>query len=125
MNEREWRPGNPVSRVARAAARELAADHGPEVSAQVEAALHAWRTDQRPTQFFDLVSLGSLIVSTAALSWTVYKDLRAKSAKPTQGAVAVEVRVELPPSDHVSQDDRDRVIEVVTTETVRDVETDH
>ncbi|HEX4703005.1 MAG TPA: hypothetical protein VH352_12805 [Pseudonocardiaceae bacterium] len=125
MSEREWRPGNPVSRVARAAARELATDHGPELAAQVEAALHERRAGQAPTQFFDPVSLGSLIVSIAALSWTVYKDLRAKAATSTKDAVAVRVRVELTPSDHVPQAQRDRVIDVVTEEVIRDAAEDN
>jgi hypothetical protein len=57
--------------------------------------LYARRSGQLPMRFVDPVSLGSLIVSAAALCWTVYKDLRRKSPKPAHNVVALQVRIEL------------------------------
>ncbi len=105
--------GNPVDRTARAAARRLA----PEVEAQVEAALHARNTNQ----YFDPVALGSLIVSTATLAWTVYKDLRNKTPKPARETIAEQVRTELP-TDPTPPADLDKIIEVIVDEIIKDAE---
>jgi hypothetical protein len=112
----------PVKQAARAAAQRLAAEHGPGLEAQVEVALHAGGADRQPEQYFDPVSLGSLIVSVAALSWTVYKDLRGKTPKPVRHAVARRVQVELPASNQTPAAERDRVIEVVVEEIIKDTE---
>lgn len=114
--------GNPVSRAARATARRLAASHGPGLDAQVEAALYDRRIDQRPDQYLDPVTLGSLIVSAAALSWTVYKDLHNKTPKPAREVIARRVRIELPASDPTPSAERDKIIEIVVEEIVKDTE---
>jgi hypothetical protein len=54
---------DPISAAARATAQRLVPEHGPRLSADVEAALRARGTDQRPGQYVDPVSLGSLIVN--------------------------------------------------------------
>jgi hypothetical protein len=95
--------------IARAAARRLSAEHGPELIVGVERAL---RPDGRPDRYVDPVSLGSLIVSAASLAWTIQRDLRARKAKPTRDVVAQRVRIELPASA-VPPAARDQVIEVV------------
>jgi hypothetical protein len=110
--------GSPVERAARAAAQRLAAGHQPGLDAEVEAALHARGAQQRPEQYFDPISLGSLIVSVATLAWTVYKDLRNKTAKPAPAVVERRVRIELPASDPAQAAERDQVIEVVVDEIV-------
>lgn len=122
MSDQGMVTGDPVSRSARAAARRLATTHGTELEAQVEAALYARGTNQRPNQYFDPVTLGSLIVSTAALAWTVYKDLRNKPSKITLEIITRRVRVELPAGDPTSQFDRDKIIEIVVEEIIKDAE---
>jgi hypothetical protein len=62
---------DPVEHTVRAAAHRLVAEHGPGLVTDVEAALHARGSAQRPEQYLDPVSLGSLIVSVATLAWTV------------------------------------------------------
>jgi hypothetical protein len=108
-----------VARAARAAAQRLASVHSPGLDAQVEAALHAECTDQPAEQYLDPVSVSSLIVSVAALSWTIYKDLRSNAFKPARDVIAHRVRVELPVSDQIPPSERDRVIAVVVEEVVK------
>jgi len=122
MSEQGIVIGDPVSRSARAAARRLATILGPELEAQVEAALYARGTNQRPNQYFDPTTLGSLLVSTAALAWTVYKDLRNKPPKTAREIVTRRVQVELLASDPTSPFDRDKIIEIVVEEIIKDAE---
>ncbi|PHQ53330.1 hypothetical protein BLA24_02175 [Streptomyces cinnamoneus] len=109
---------SPAARGARAAARRLAAAHGPRLEADVEAALHA----RGPAQYADPASLGSLIVSAAALAWTVYQDLRARTERPARAVVTRRVRLELPADGRTSGDERDGIIAVVVDEVVTDAE---
>ena len=109
---------DPVSDAARAAAERLTPDYGPGLAADVEAALHARGSAQRPERYFDPISLGALIVSIATLAWTVYSDLRKKTSSPAPDVVARTVRVELrkqagdaaPPG---------QITEVVVTEVIK------
>jgi hypothetical protein len=61
---------DPAADAARSAAVILAPDLGPQLPAEVEAALAARDTRQRPDRYLDPVSLASLIVSIATLAWT-------------------------------------------------------
>jgi hypothetical protein len=71
---------DPVAATARAAAAILAAELGAAARVEVEAALLARDSSrQRPTQYVDPMSLGSLIVAIATLAWTVYSDLSKRS----------------------------------------------
>jgi hypothetical protein len=121
MSEQEP-AGNPVSGSARAAARRLAQTHGPGLEAQVEAALHARRPDRQPDQYFDPLTLGSLIVSAAALSWTIYKDLHNKTPHPPREIITRRVRVELPASYPARPAERDELIKIVVEEIVKSTE---
>jgi hypothetical protein len=111
---------DPVSDSALAAAQLLSVDVGPQLLADVEAALQARNHAQRPDQYIDPVSLGSLIVSVATLAWKVYTDLKTKTAEPAPDVVERTVRVRL-------RDERageappqlDRIVEVVVSETAR------
>jgi hypothetical protein len=105
-----------VRRVARAAARRLSDELGPDLRTQVEDALEAHDGDTRPAQYFDLVSLGSLIVSAASLAWTIYKDQRERKPKPAPKEIAEQVEPELLSSDPIPSAQRTRVIEVVVEE---------
>lgn len=112
---------DPVSVAARAAASHLAAQYGPGLTAEVEAALHTRGTRHRPEQYFDPVSLGSLIVSIASLAWTIYTGLKAKTANPAPEVLTRAVRVELRTRSENSTGAEDKITEVVVTEIIRTV----
>jgi len=71
-----------------AAAHRLAAEHGPGLPAEVEAALHTRDAGQRPGQYLDPISLGTLIVAIATLAWTIYTDQRKHPARLPSATVA-------------------------------------
>ena len=71
---------DPAADAARSAAAILAADLGPNLPAEVEAALAARGTQQRPDRYLDPVSLAGLIVAIATLAWTIYNDRRKQTA---------------------------------------------
>src|SRR6266487_7181715 len=104
---------DPIAVAARATAGQLAAEYGPGLAADVDAALHAQDTAQRPGQYLDPVSLGSLIVAIATLAWTVYSDLREKTSDPSPGVVARHVRIELRRHNDTSQQETDRITDIV------------
>jgi hypothetical protein len=104
---------------ARAAARRLSVDHGPQLVVDVEAALHPHR---RPDQYIDPISLGSLIVSVATLAWTVYQDLRTKKGKPTRQEIIRHIQLEPPSTDTATPAQRDRIIDVVVDEVLDEIE---
>lgn len=107
-----------IRRAARAAARRLAGELDPGLRTQVEEALAARDDGVRPEQFFDLVTLGTLIVAAADLAWTVYNDQRGKRRRSDPKIIVRHVELALPPSDTVSPAQRARVIEVVVEETL-------
>lgn len=115
---------DPIEHSARAAAHRLAAQYGPGLPAEVEAALHTRGTDQRPERYVDPVAVASLIVSVATLAWTVYNDLRTKTPQPSPDVVARTVRVRLNDTAGLDTAQRDRIIDVVVEETVRTVESE-
>ncbi|MGO9724434.1 MAG: hypothetical protein ACLPN6_03510 [Streptosporangiaceae bacterium] len=107
---------DPITAAARAAAAQLAPEYGPGLAADVEAALHSQETTQRPSQYLDPISLGSLIVAIATLAWTVYSDLRKNTPEPSTRVVARRVRTELREHSSTSEPEADRIIEIVVTE---------
>ena len=84
---------DPAADAARAAAAILAPDLGPNLPAEVEAALAARDTQQRPDRYLDPVSLASLIVAIATLAWTIYNDQRTHTPDPPP-------RLHRPPGPH-------------------------
>ncbi|MFI6296628.1 hypothetical protein ACIBEJ_33915 [Nonomuraea sp. NPDC050790] len=108
---------DPAAEGARAAAHRLAAQHGPALTTDVEAALHARDTNRRPDQYLDPISLGSLIVSVATLAWTVYTDLKKKTDTPSADVITRTVRTELRRTRTVSIRD-DQVIAITVQETL-------
>jgi hypothetical protein len=90
---------DPVADAARSAAAILAPTLGPSLPAEVEAALTARDTTQRPDRFLDLVSLASLIVSIATLAWTIYNDQRKHTPDPPADSIARQVRITLRDQD--------------------------
>jgi hypothetical protein len=111
-------PDIAVRRTARAAARRLAAEINPDIKTTVETALRDHATDERYGA--DPVALGSLVVSAASLAWTIYRDLRDKTAKPDRKTVEQRVRIELPATDQVPAAQRDRIIGVVVEEVIEE-----
>ena len=111
---------DPIAITARASAERLAAEFGPSLPADVEAALHARGSSQRPEQFIDPVSLGILIVGIATLAWTVYTDLRKRTDKPSPDVMARTIRLELRDRGEAAVDvaARDRMNEIIVSETV-------
>jgi hypothetical protein len=110
---------DPITAAARATAERLAADYGPGLAADVEAALHARGAAQRPGQYLDPVSLASLIVAIATLAWTIYSDQREKTPDPPPAVVARHVRTELRKHNSTSQQETHRITEIVVTEIIQ------
>lgn len=110
---------DPISSGARAAAERLAVEFGAGLVVDVEKALDTSTPAERPSQYFDPASLGSLIVSAATLAWQVYTDLKQKAPTPSPDVVVRTVRLRLSDSDETDPAQRDRIIEVVTSETIR------
>lgn len=112
---------DPVEHIARATAHHLAAEHGPRLVTDVEAALHARGSTPHPEQYVDPISLGSLIVSIATLAWTVYTDNN-KTPAPSPAVIARAIRIRLPDNGELDPAQRDRVIDIVVDETVQTTE---
>jgi len=112
---------DPVADGARAAAERLAAEFGPGLAADVEAALYTRGQERRPERYLDPVSLGSLVVSIASLAWTVYTGLKQKTPSPPPDVVARSVRVELRNHGEAAASPG-QVVDVVVTEVIKAVE---
>jgi hypothetical protein len=110
---------DPVADAARAAAAILAPDLGPNLPAEVEAALAARDAQQRPDRYLDPVSLAILIVAIATLAWTIYNDQRTRTPKPPSGSIARQVRITLREQDTALPPGIERITEVVATEITR------
>ena len=108
---------DPVGSAARAAAQQLQAEAGLGLMAEVEAVLATRESPSAPPQYVDPVALASLIVAIASLAWTVYTDLRKRTAQPAAEVVARTVRVTR--RDQGRTDAPDHIVEVVVTETIR------
>jgi hypothetical protein len=109
-------PADPVVAAARAAAGRLAGQYGTGLAAEVEAVLHAGGPPRRD-QYVDLVEVGSLIVSTASLAWSVYTGLKAKTARPSREVVERALRVEL--RARGQGDPPEEITSVVVTEIIK------
>ena len=111
---------DPAADAARTAAAILAPDLGPHLPAEVEAALAARDTSQRPDRYLDPVSLATLIVSIATLAWTIYTDQRNRHhADPPADSIARQVRITLRDQDTALPPGTDRITEIVATEITR------
>src|SRR5690348_14084544 len=109
---------DPVAVAARASARRLAAQYGAGLAADVEVALHARRAAQRPDQYLDPVSVGSLIVAIATLAWTVYADLREKDPDRPPETIAREISIKVSEHNAHDQDGARQITSVVITEII-------
>jgi hypothetical protein len=110
---------DPVAVSARAAAVILAPRHGAGLPAQVEAALAARHSAQRPGRFLDPVSLATLIVAIATLAWNIYNDQRSHTSDPPPETIARQVRITLREQETVLPPDAERITEIIATEIIR------
>jgi len=85
---------DPVAVAARAVAARLAPDYDYDLVAATENALSKRQPSQRPQQYIDAVSAGSLIVAVATLAWTVYADQRKKNPDASDDTLESTIRVE-------------------------------
>jgi hypothetical protein len=89
---------NAVAEVARTAAKELVPRYGPQLAADIEAAIYATgrqraREPIPAEQYLDPVALGALIVSIAQFGYQVYNDRKAKGQQPTCGAITQAIQI--------------------------------
>ncbi len=110
---------DPAADAARSVAALLAPDLDPNLPAEVEAALAARGTHQRPDRYLDPVSLASLIVSIATLAWTIYNDQRNHTPHPPPDSIARQVRITLREQDTPLPPGTERITEIVATEITR------
>ena len=110
---------DPAADAARSAALILAPDLGPNLPAEVEAALAARDTQQRPDRYLDPVSLASLIVAIATLAWTIYNDQRKHTPQPPPDTVARQIPITLRDQDTTLPPGTERITEIVATEITR------
>lgn len=111
---------NQVTQIARATAEQLAIDWDqPVIVDDVEAELHDRGNGRRPVDYLDPVALGGLIVSIANLAWLIYTDRRKAKKSTSPSELTAAVVAELPESDTVTAQDRERVITIIVTETIR------
>jgi hypothetical protein len=110
---------DPAADAARSAAAILAPDLGPSLPAEVEAALAARDTNQRPDRYLDPVSIASLIVAIATLAWTIYNDQHKHTPDPPASSVARQVRITLRDQDRSLPPGTERITEIVATEITR------
>jgi hypothetical protein len=110
---------DPAAAAARSAATILAPDLGPNLPAEVEAALAVRDREQRPDQYIDPISLAGLIVSIATLAWTIYNDQRKRTPDPPASSIARQVRITLRDQDTSLPPGTEHITEVVATEIIR------
>jgi len=110
---------DPVGYGARRAAERLAGDFDPRIVFDVEQALHGVHASPTPEQYFDPVSLASLIVSVASLTWNVYQGSKERTPEPTPEDVARDVRVDVRVPSELTPAQGERVISVVVEETLK------
>ncbi len=112
-----------VAKTARNAAERLTAELSQlRLPAEVEAELRSETGGHVPRQYLDPISLAGLVVSVASLAWAIYFDLKHKTERPRPEVVARTIRVRLQDKDvpnAASSAERDRIIEVVVEETVK------
>jgi len=109
---------DPIAASARAAARALSGELGPQRVGDVESLIAAGGYELQPRQYvLDPITLGSLILAAARLAWTVYTDLKRKT--PAPAPVERHVRVQLRDAHSAAPAQQDRIIEVVVSEVIR------
>jgi hypothetical protein len=115
-----------VEDAARSAAVILASELGPNMPAEVEAALYTrHHGDQRPGQYDPLAIAGvatgaaSLIVSIAQLAQTILSDRRNHRAGTSPDSITRQVRISLREHEIPVTAGTDHITDVVVTEIIR------
>lgn len=110
-----------AEQIARAAAARLATIDGDpgletDVSRQLDNPAGTTPQDYEPVS----LAIASVVISTATLAWTIYRDLR-DDRKPTNpDAIARRVRIQIADQHpDTPAHDRDRIIDIVIEETVQ------
>lgn len=122
---------DPIADAARSAATILAPDLGPSLPAQVEAALIARDTQQRPERYLDPVSLAGLIVSIATLAWSIFNDQRTRhdqhdhAPEPQPDVIARQVRITLRDADIQLPPGTEHITEIIASEIIRHASRPH
>jgi hypothetical protein len=80
-----------VDEIARESAQLLAAREGSQLLVDVEHALDRFHGRRGVEEYSNLVPIGSLIVSTASLAWTIARDMRQRGAAVGEECVLTEV----------------------------------
>ena len=108
-----------IAAVARAAAERLTPDYGPQLSADVEAALHGPGSHGSGyvLEQYDPVALGSLIVGIAQLAYMFYANLKKKTPDTPPEVAARALREELRRHGDGTPDS-DKIAEVIVAEVV-------
>ena len=111
-----------ISIAARASAERLVPQYGQGITADVEAALHSHGLNQRPEQYLDPISLGSLIVAIASLAWSIYSDQRKKTPEPSPDVIIRRVRVNsvnIRRHNNIEDEISNQITEIVVNEVIQ------
>ena len=105
--------------VARRSAARLSGEIGASLPAVVERELQAGDEEQ-PAKYepASLIALAGLLVSIASLAWTIYRDLKKETDKPSSEVLGRRVRVSVELPEGVTAEQRDLMIGVVVEEVV-------
>jgi hypothetical protein len=109
---------DPVALAARAVAARFAPEYDYDLVAATENALGKRQPGQRPRQYIDPVSVGSLIVAVATLAWTVYSDQRKKNPDASDDALESTIRVECRKVRRLSTSPGEASVETEITECI-------
>ncbi|HEY5835625.1 hypothetical protein [Streptomyces sp.] len=113
---------DPIEAGARAAARRLTTPRTPSLAADVEAVLQFRGSTRHPDRYLDPIAAGSLIVSAAAFGWSVYQDLRKRTAEPSREVVVRTVLVQLERTDalpaSLTAEEHARIVSIAVNETL-------
>jgi hypothetical protein len=106
--------------LARRAAQRLGGDLDRNLPTAVEAQLQAGGKVPQRYEPATTIALAALILSAAKFAWDIYRDLKKDSkAAPATEVIARRMRLELNIDDEIDADRRDKVIEVVVDELVK------
>jgi len=133
--ERPERPAGPEG-VARRAAARLAAEVDPALPALTERAIAGGGGAERMRSYDPAlgIALAGFLLSVAQFGWTIYRDLKADREKAAEkadrdhipdraglgGLLARRIRLAMETPAGVTPERRDRIVEVVVEEILRD-----
>jgi hypothetical protein len=113
---------NAYDGIARRAAQRLSGDLSQNLPAAVEAELRAGgKAPERYEPVTTVIALAALLLNAAKFAWDIYRD-RKKDAKeaPSAYTIARTLRLELKYYEGVSIEQRDKIINVVVEEVLKE-----